>query len=401
MRHKILVTTTTFPRWANDTTPRFVYELCERLAAKYGVIVVAPHAQGSLKKEKIGKLDVKRFAYFKPESMQKLCYNGGIMPNMKESFLAKIQLPSLIFCEFIACRKIMKRENVSMVHAHWILPQGLVAVFLKKFFKVPLLVTVHGTDLFPLKKIFYRMLQNFVIKNADFATVNSKATENELLQRFPEHSAKIKTIPMGIDIKIFRKIKIKKPKKYSKNKILLFVGRLSEQKGLQYLIESLSSIVKRYPKAKLLVIGEGAYKKTLQEIVNKKKLGKYVEFLGAMPSSELPKHYNFADVFILPSLSAKTGTEALGLSLLEAMSCGCAVIGTDVGGIKYIIKNGYNGIIVRQKDSNAISNAIIKLLGNKKMAEKFGKNAAEFARKNYSWENAAKEFIRLYDKILK
>ena len=186
MEKKILVIATTFPRWENDTTARFVYELSERLASSYKIIVLAPHHKGAAKRETMGKLEVKRFVYFKPESLQKLCYEGGIIPNMKKSFLAKMQMPLLVISEFFASYKIIKKEQINMLHAHWILPQGFVSVFLKKIFKIPLLVTVHGSDLFPLKNRLFKGLQHFVMRNADYVTVNSIATKRELLKRFPD-----------------------------------------------------------------------------------------------------------------------------------------------------------------------------------------------------------------------
>lgn len=400
MENKVLVTATTFPRWKNDSTPRFVYELSDRLASKYRMIAVAPHHKGALKKEKMGRVDVRRFAYFKPEGMQKLCYGGGIIPNMKSSLLAKIQLPLLILSEFLASYKIIKNEKIAIIHAHWILPQGFVGVFLKRFLKIPLLVTIHGSDLFPLKNKLFRILQNFVMKNSDYVTVNSIATRNELLSRFPAYSSKIKIIPMGVDINLFKKRKIRKPKKYSKNKILLFVGRLSDQKGLQYIIDAMPRIVKEEASAKLLIIGEGQYKAELEKQINKNKVRSYIEFLGSLPSSEIIKYHNYADVFVLPSLANKTGTEALGLALMEAMSSGCAVIGTNIGGIPSLIKNGHNGILVPQKDSKELAKAVIMLLKNRKKAETIGKNASNFIGRNYSWDKIGNQFLIIYKKII-
>jgi glycosyltransferase involved in cell wall biosynthesis len=401
MEKKILVIASTFPRWKGDTTPGFVYKLSERLAFDYKITVLAPHHRKAAKREVMGGLDVRRFAYFKPESLQKLCYGGGMIPNMKKSFLARIQMPLLIISEFFASYNIIRKEQINMLHAHWILPQGFVSVFLKKRFKIPLLVTVHGSDLFPLKNKLFIKLQNFVLKNADYVTVNSKATRNELTKRFPYYSSKIKIIPMGVDTTLFKKRRAKKPKKYSKNKILLSVGRLSDQKGLQYLIDAMLNIIKAEPKAKLLVIGEGPYEKILREKVRSNNILGNVEFLGAMHSSDISKYYNFADIFVLPSLSTKTGTEALGLSLLEAMSSGCAVIGTNVGGIPFVIKGGYNGILVRQNNKLELSNSITSLLKDQEKSQKLGNNAAKSVRKDYSWEKISKDFIKLYEGILK
>ena len=398
---KILVTSTTFPRWEDDTTPRFVYDLSKNLASKYSIIALAPHYKGALKREKTGNLNVRRFSYFKPESMQKLAYDGGIIPNMRKSFLAKMQMPLLISAEFFNACKIIKKEKINLIHAHWTLPQGFVGVFLKKKFRIPLLVTVHGSDLFPLKSKLLKKLQNFVFKNADHITVNSIATKNELLSRFPRYNYKLSTIPMGIDTRIFKKIRIKKPNNYKNNKILLFVGRLSDQKCIQYLIESLKYLYYEFPQIKLLIIGEGPYEKELKWITNKNKLNNYVDFLGPIPFSELAKYYNFADIFILPSLSTNTGTEALGLTIIEAMASGCAVIGANVGGIRYLVKNMDNGILVNEKDPIGLAKAIKTLLKNKKLAIKLGKNAAYFARKDYSWDKITKDFAKIYDNLLK
>jgi L-malate glycosyltransferase len=401
MENKVLVIATTFPRWSGDTTPRFVYDLSDRIAFEYNITVLAPHHANAKKSERMGNLEVRRFAYFKPERLQKLCYGGGIIPNMKQSFLARLQMPLLILSEFFSAYRIIRKESIGMVHAHWILPQGVVGVFLKKFCGVKLLVSVHGSDLFPLKNSFFIKLQELVVKNADFITVNSNATRNELVRRFPDFADKIKVIPMGVDTSVFRKSSIQKPKKYGKNKILLFVGRLSDQKGVQYLIDAMQDISRYDKKIKLLIIGEGPYKKDLEQRAESRGVSDNIEFLGSLPTKEVAKYHNISDIFILPSLSNKTGTEALGLSLLEAMSSGCAVIGTDVGGIPFIIKDGDNGLLVKQKDATALSHAIITLLKDKNKAQELGKNAAIFIRKNYSWEKISGDFIAIYDSMLK
>jgi glycosyltransferase involved in cell wall biosynthesis len=206
---------------------------------------------------------------------------------------------------------------------------------------------------------------------------------------------------MGIDINLFKKRIVKKPVKYSKNRLLLFIGRLNEQKGLQYLIGAIPEIIEHEPNVKLLIIGEGEYKKTLQDISTEKEVNAYIEFLGALPHKDIAYYYNIADIFVMPSLSNKTGTESLGLVLLEAMASGCTVIGTNVGGIPYIIKNGVNGLLVEQKNSDELAKSIITLLKNTKKSEKLAKNASEFVRKNYSWEKVEKDFIKVYENVLK
>ena len=107
-RIRVLAIATTFPRWKQDSTPPFVFELENRLGRKYGITVLAPHHQGAAKKERMGTLDIRRFAYFWPESLQKLCYEGGIIPNMEKSVLARLQLPFLFITEFFSALSITR-----------------------------------------------------------------------------------------------------------------------------------------------------------------------------------------------------------------------------------------------------------------------------------------------------
>lgn len=399
-KQRVLVLSTTFPRWFNDTYPSFVYHLSRRLGEKHDMVALAPHYPKALKQEKMGTIDVRRFSYFKPESLQKLCYDGGVIPNLKKSFLAKLQLPLLLETEFLAARKIVKNESISLIHAHWVLPQGLIGALLKRKFKIPLIITIHGSDLFPLKNSFFRKLQQFSFAHADIITVNSDATKKEVLSRFPWLRSKVREIPMGVDVNHFKPRAIKKPLTLTDSKVILFVGRLSDQKGLQYAIEAMPFVLKKEPKAKLLIIGEGPYKQELENQIFKKNVGNAVQFLGPLTQEEIAYHHNICDAFILPALSNTTGTEALGLSLLEAMASGCAVIGTKIGGIPTIIENGENGLLIDQKNPEQLAKATLDILKNKKKAQEMGENGAAFVRKHYSWETVVKEFLKAYDEAM-
>jgi L-malate glycosyltransferase len=396
-KQTVLVLTTTFPRWKNDTTPGFVHELSARLSQKHHVIALAPHYKGALAFEKMDGVEVRRFTYFLPQSLQKVAYEGGVIPNLKKSLLAKMQFPLLLWREYASARKIVKRNRISLIHAHWVLPQGFIGAMLKKKLNVPLITTIHGSDLFPLKSDLFKKLQYFSLSHADIITVNSEATKRELLSRFPNLNKKVRLIPMGVDTSHFRPRDIKKPLTLKENKIILFVGRLSDQKGLQYLIQAMPSILKRDPKAKLLVIGDGPYKQDLEQCIFSTGVGNAVQLLGALTQEEIAYYHNICDVFVLPALSNETGTEALGLSLLEAMSSGCAVVGTKVGGIPTIIEDKKNGILVDEKNPEQLSKAIVGILPNKKKSSSLGKNASQFVKKNYSWELVVRHFLKAYD----
>ena len=140
---KTIVLTSTFPRWKNDTTPSFVYELSRRLANKErAMIVLAPHAEKASKHEFFYGLDVYRFQYFYPSRMQKLAYGTGIIPNAKSIFAAKLNIPFFLLSEYLAAKKLINRYNPDIIHAHWLIPQGIISAYLKNN-KTKLIVSVH------------------------------------------------------------------------------------------------------------------------------------------------------------------------------------------------------------------------------------------------------------------
>lgn len=397
---KILVITTTFPRWVNDSTPAFVFDLSKRLTKKYNLVVLAPHHYKAKKSEVMNGLRIYRFPYFLPEKHQKLCYNGGILPNIKKSFLAKIQVPFFLLSEYFFIKKIMGKEKIDLIHAHWIFPNGFLAALLKKRYGVPLIVTVHGSDIFALRNIFFRFLQGITLKNCDMCTVNSSATETEVLKRLPKFKNKIVKIPMGVDLDKFREKKIVL-KKYKEEDIILFVGRLSKQKGVEYLINAMPELLKKIKKARLLIIGEGQTRKELEKLTKRQKLERHVEFLGSLPQNKVIEFYNAAKVVVLPALSDKTGTEGLGLVLLEAMATKTAVVGSNIGGIKDIIRDKETGLLSEQKNPRSLSKCIITLLKDKNLQNKVALNGQKFVKKNYSWDLISNKFSDIYKKTMK
>ena len=396
---KALVLTSTFPRWKNDTTPSFVYDLCTHLSGKYNMVVLAPHAYRAESREKLGNLKVYRFKYFYPKH-QKIAYGAGTLPNVRKSFIAKMQMPFFVISQFNNASKLIKSEKISIIHAHWMIPQGFIGVYLKRKYKIPLIVTIHGSDLFPLKSTAFRKIQKFVLENADEVTVNSSVAKEEISSRFPLLKTKISIISMGIDTKLFsRNNRLKK--EYSNQRVILFVGRLNEQKGIEYLIKSMAKIKESIPNAKILIIGEGNYRQHLEKITNEIGVAENTSFLGPIQNKSLPDYYSLADVFVLPASTTKTGTESFGLVLAEAMSCGTCVIGSSSGGIKDIIKNGKNGLIFEEKNHEDLAEKIINVLKNDKLRSRLAENGRKFAKSNYGWGKISRKFLEVYGRALK
>ena len=165
MGRKILVTATTFPRWKDDTEPGFVFYLSNLLSKKgHKVTALVPHHFNAKRYELMGNIKVYRFPYFYPYKLQKLCYDGGILENMKKSIFAKIQAPFLFLAELINMKKIIQKEKIDLIHAHWILPQGVLAALFKKSLICLILLLCMQEIFFQLKVLFLDIFQKWPCK---------------------------------------------------------------------------------------------------------------------------------------------------------------------------------------------------------------------------------------------
>ena len=397
-KRKLLVFASTFPRWKKDTIPPFVYELSKRLVKGFDVTVLAPSFPGAKEEEVMDGMKVKRFHYGLGR-YETLASNEGILPALKKSKWNYFKIPFFLLGEFFALRKEIKENRPDMIHAHWIIPQGFVAAICKKFYGTRFVVTTHGGDIFGLRGFVSRMSKRFTLRNADKITVVSNAIKKEILTTL-NPKLKIDVVSMGVDSKKFnprqRDDSIKKKYKIGEE-FLLFVGRLAEKEGVKYLLEAEPDVLKKFPKAKLLIVGSGPLEKELKEIHKNLKLKDSVVFTGAIANAELPKYYATADIFVGPSIEARGGDkEGLGLTFVEAGMSGALVIATDLEAIADAIQDGKTGFIVKQKNSKEIAKKIISLLGSKDKMGKMQKTARAELVKKFDWDVVSKR----YDEIL-
>ena len=391
---RVLVLTTTFPRWQKDDEPPFVYELCRRLTNKFDIKVLAPHVQGALCEELMEGIKVKRFRYFY-EPMQNLCYHGGILANLKESRWRCGLIPFFFIAEVLNIYKVIRKDKINLIHAHWILPQGLAALFacLVANRKIPVLCTSHGGDLYGLRGVLFSWLKKYVISQSSAFTVVSQAMRYKILS-FGIQNRPIHVIPMGVDLK-------KRFVPYSESKKntfaqLLFVGRLVPKKGIEYLIAALPDIIKKYPGAILTIIGEGQERPLLEKQIEKLGIRKNVIFLGAIRNDKVFEFYQAADIVLFPSIIADDGDrEGFGLVLVEALGCGCAVVVTDLPAMKDIIIDGHTGIVVPQKNSRKMAEKVVKILNNPELGRSLGKNGRKYVLERFDWDIIAMKYVKL------
>lgn len=400
-RIKVLVITSSFPREKTDWWGQFILKIYEHLPRKtFDVTILAPHAPKSKLKENIRNIRIIRFPYFYPFSLQLLTTGSGIL-HSKRTIFAKMQIFTFLLSEFLFSFYLVLTERFDLIHIHWILPQGFFGIVLKKIFRIPLIATIHGSDIFALRNL--NGIKHFIIKNSTICTANSTATQKAAHKICPSINPLI--IPEGVNLNMFnhKKRNIEWRKEINNNnQIILAVGRLIEWKGFKYLIKAMPKILKVFPKVKLVIVGSGPEENNLKNEVNQLNLDEKVIFHESVFHNKLSTMFASSDIFVSPSVTNnKSGEkEALGIVIIEAIASGIPVVASDSGGIKDIVDGCSTGYLAKEKNVDDIANKVIFLLSHSSVTKKMVRNGLKHVQKRYSWDIVAREYSELYIKCL-
>ena len=398
---KIYSLSTTYPDSTDSPKPKFVH-IVNRELVKLGISVkvITPHSKGSKTKQIMDGVTIKRFRYL-PENLE-LNYSSVAEEVSSSKFgMAKIVFLTigLIFSTISECIK----EKPNIIHAHWAFPGGYVASIVSKIFRTKYIVSVHGGEIPLLKK--FRFLQKPVIASLNKSSkviANSSYSKDELEKMGVKKEKIIQINPPPNFVQHCSDEELKKKFRDKlvtvDKKIILFCGRLTERKGVDYLIKSLPEINSK--NIHLVIAGGGRHESNLKKLSSSLNLENKITFFGRAKDDEMGLLHDVSDVFVCPSIVDSHGeTEALGLVIPEAMESKLPVIGTSVGGIPDMIKNEINGILVPQKDPKAIANAIDKILNNSEFTKKIIQNSHDTVDE-FLPEIITKKHLKLFEDIM-
>lgn len=389
-RPTLLVLTSTYPRWAGDHEPSFVHELCRRLAVAFDIVVVAPSAPGAARHERMDGVEVHRFRYA-PASAETLVNDGGIVGNLRRSRWKLALLPGFFAMQAWTAWRITRQRPVTAIHAHWLVPQGLICACMRRLVwrRIPLLVTSHGSDLFALKGPAFDAMRRFVARASAAVAVVSRGMRDALVaqigNRTPVHVA-----PMGVDM-VSRFVPGNEARSADE---ILFVGRLMEVKGLHHLVDAMPAILAQRPGAFLTVVGFGPEEARLRAQVERLGLGDKVRFAGAVTQVELPFHYRRAAVLVAPSVQTRAGDqEGLGLVTIEAMACGCPVIVSDLPTVRDAV-DGTPAVRVTPGDADAIARGVLAVISSP-ATHAISPMQRDALASRFGWDAVAMRYIEL------
>ncbi len=295
-----------------------------------------------------------------------------------------------ILSSLLKLSKIIEKKRIQLVHSHSRTTQVL-AYLLARRLGIKHVLTCHG---FFKRRLFRKLFPCW----PDAIIAISEQVQEHLVQDLKADEKKIFVVPNGIDVEKFRvqslesKDDIKKRYGLKEGPIIGIVARLSDVKGHIYLVQAMSFVLEQIPEVQLLIVGDGKMKNELVAAVENLRIRQNVVFVPSVPDTR--EIFSLMDVFVMPSLK-----EGLGLALMEAMASGLAVIGSDVGGIRSLIQEGINGLLVKPADVAGLSQAILRLLTDPQ-SRSWGEAGRLFIERNFSQDKMVAQTEGVYEKCL-
>jgi glycosyltransferase involved in cell wall biosynthesis len=284
----------------------------------------------------------------------------------------------------------IQRLRAALIHAHFA-SDGLQVADLARKLKVPLIVTLHGADV-TVRQNFAPRYNKLWTQASLFICVSEFIRRKALEAGFPPEKCRVHHI--GIDLEKFRQ-----PTSPRDQKLILFVGRLVEKKGCEVLIRAMEAVRADVPDASLAIIGNGPLRPALTTLAA--GLGVPCQFLGPQPPEVVQSWLRQASIFCAPSQEAANGdSEGLGMVFLEAQACGVPVVSTLHGGIPEAVKNGETGLLVPERDPQALAQALLTYLKDPALVVRHGVAGRPWVALDFDLFKQTKLLEGIYDEVL-
>ena len=385
---KILFIASVYPRFHTDAEVPWLRKLVAHLVrAGVQIQVMAPSYQG-LKSHTIDGVTVHRFRYA-TQALEILTHDEGAPSKMAGK--PWMQLLAIPYCisGFFKCIQLAHREHFDVIHAHWPFPHALIALGACKLFHIPLVLHFYGAELLLLrKKRWIRPIMKFIIGQGNAIVAISHFTASRIQDVC---DCKVEWNPYGTTFS--RAATFETHPCLGKFRIL-FVGRHIERKGLEYLIRAASKLDPN--RFEVRIVGKGDLTPALQNLA-KTIAPQTVLFTGSLSAEALATEYKTANCFVLPAIvDSKGDTEGLGVVLIEAMEYGLPVIASDVGGISDVVIHEKTGLLVPEKDVDALVSAFERIAADPPLSAQLLQGAEAHVREYFDWDKITERQIAIY-----
>ena len=386
---KILMLTWEYPPRVVGGIARVVYDLSRTLLKDGHDVTVVTYKEGDA-------------PYFEDDKGVKVYRvdNYMIHPN---NFIDWIM--QLNFNLVAKASELISQEGAfDVIHAHdWLV--AYAAKTLKNSYNIPIVSTIHATEagrnsgIHDETQRYINDTEWMLTYESSEVIVNSNYMKNELQRLFGLPFEKINVVPNGVNLNLFagieRDYNFRRKYAMDNEKIILFMGRLVYEKGIQHLISAMPKILQGYHDAKLVIAGKGGMLDELRAQVDAMGISQKVCFAGYLNGKEVQKMYKAADISVFPSTY-----EPFGIVALEAMLSENPVVVSDIGGLNEIVQHRENGMKTYCGNPNSIADSILELLYDHKLCADITKKAKNKVRNEYNWSKIAQDTHFTYQKAI-
>ena len=399
--------TTSYPRFPGDFRATLVCSLAEGLAKQgHEVHIVAPY-DPLVAEDPHSPVHIHRVRYV---SSDKLCLIGHGRSLEADTKVKNVVYPLAVLYVIAALWKVLRLNRqcggFDVIHAHWVIPSGFVGAVAGWIANVPLVVHLHGSEVFVLQySRWLGYVGRWVYSRAD-RLVSCSAN---LMQRTLElglDPAKSEAIPTAVNAKRFSfnaesgRILRKRLGLPEEARVILAPGRLVCRKGFEYLIQAMPIILERHPQAWCIIAGDGDLGNALCTLAGEVGVRDRMIMLGPVLWNEMVDYYSAGDVLVVPSVVDHAGNvDGLPNVLLEGMACGLSVVATRVAGIPEVIRDGENGLLVEPKDAIALASAISGLLDSDEQRSRLAAAARAAVEQEFSIPKSVERLEEIYRSV--
>jgi glycosyltransferase involved in cell wall biosynthesis len=394
---RILLVTLGYPKFAGDSTAPFIARIAESVASRGHAVDVVLPAHPEFRHP--GHEGVAFFPYrYSPVSrISPWGFGGALKGSSQVRPLVLPLLPAIVISLRRRIEKLLATGSYDVVHGHWLLPNAWAASGPASKYRVPLVVTLHGSDVAMAERVaaLGRLARATFARSAAVTAVSEDLRERA--RKLGADSSKTSVVRLGVDTQAFaprpgdgearRRLGAS-----ADESLVVAVGRLIEVKGFRYLIEA----VRRLEGIHLAVIGDGPLRGELEELA--RSIRDRVTFTGNLDRFAVSEAVAAADIVAVPSIiSSKGFRDGLPTTLLEAMAAGRPIVASAIGGIPEVLAHETNGLLVPEKNPRALADAVRRLRSDPGLSERLGANARATAISTFDWASAAEAFERIFE----
>lgn len=399
---RVLMLTTSYPKYSGETTAPFIEEIAAGLAARgHTIRLVAPWHPDIRRAPTERGVALEFFPYAPHPALNIWGYAQSLLSDTQIKRRTLAVLPFALAGTLRALQQALARDHFDLIHAHWVLPNGLPAALIARLRGLPLVISLHGSDV-------YIAEQHWALAGAAGLTFRAAAAVTACSSDLHRRGIRLgspplrsRVIPYGVDAAQFRpdpaqRAQVRRELGLASDApLVLGLGRLVAKKGFGTLLAAWPAVLTQVPDAQLVIGGYGDLQQQLEVQARELGISARVTFPGRLERQRAAAYVAAADVFTLPIVRDQ-GTDGLPNALLEAMSAGRPIVASRVAGVPDVIEDECQGLLVPEREPMLLATAITRLLRDRALATRLGAAARARIESDLTWDHTTTRFEQVY-----